>query len=79
MYATIFWVSVVIAIAVFGVMIYSVATFPAAPHAGPVKYRRNLLVEIVWALIPIAIMVSAAWPAAKMIHAQDLKIAAAAK
>jgi len=53
-----------ITLAVFGVMLYSVATFRAAsplPRAG----HRNIALELVWALIPIAIFVAAATPAVR--------------
>lgn len=69
MNVTIFWVCASIALVVFGVMIYSVATFRGSHGASEtrVTFRHNTLVEILWALIPIVILVSAALPAIKML------------
>ncbi|HEX7116848.1 MAG TPA: cytochrome c oxidase subunit II transmembrane domain-containing protein [Steroidobacter sp.] len=46
---------------VFGVMIYSIAAFRGAEPSVP--RRRNALLEVLWATVPIVIMVSTAAPA----------------
>ena len=67
----ILWSCAIVAAAVFGVMIHSIASFRAN--------GRYSLVEVLWALVPIAIFIGAALPAVKMIGAQDVRIAEAAK
>lgn len=54
------WSCVVLAIVVFGVIIYSVAAFHAST-----AHARDKTRELVWALVPIAIVVAAAAPAMK--------------
>ena len=62
----IFWVCVAIAVAVFGVMIYSIVAFRKSNGAVP---DRTLLhstkVEVIWTIIPVAILIFMAVPAAK--------------
>lgn len=60
MYTALLWLCIGLASAVFGVMLYSVVAY-RAPQ-GRVR-RRGLLAEILWAAVPIAIMVVAALPA----------------
>ena len=64
----IFWVCVVIAVAVFGVMIYALVKFRhsqgAIPDTGLVHSTK---VEIIWTIIPVLILVAMAVPAAKVI------------
>lgn len=56
-----------ITVAVFGVMLYSVATFRATPQSvGPRRSHRTL-VELLWSLVPILIFVGAVIPALTLI------------
>jgi heme/copper-type cytochrome/quinol oxidase subunit 2 len=62
------WICAFVAAAVFVVMIHSIATFRRSstePGARP-----RALVEILWAIVPIFIMVSTALPAVKMLASQ---------
>lgn len=72
----ILWACVAISAVVFGVMIYSIAIFPAA-HADPAKatatFRHSTLVEILWAIVPIVILVGMAAPAVKTFVMADTK------
>ena len=61
----ILWVCVAIAAAVFGVMIYSIATFRKSKGAVPATFEHNTKAEIVWTVIPVIILVAMAVPAAK--------------
>lgn len=61
----ILWVCVVIAVAVFGVMIYSIATFRKSKGAVPATFDHSTKAEIVWTVIPVLILVAMAIPAAK--------------
>lgn len=59
MYTAFLWLCIAMASAVFGVMLYSVVAY-RGPQ-GKLR-RRNLLIELMWAAVPIAIMVVAALP-----------------
>jgi len=61
----ILWVCVAIAVAVFGVMIYSIATFRKSKGAVSATFDHSTTAEIVWTLIPVVILVAMAIPAAK--------------
>ena len=61
----ILWVVGFVAAAVFAVMIHSVATFRRSSGG-----QRNPLAEILWAIVPIFIMVTSALPAVKMLASQ---------
>ncbi|HEX4970431.1 MAG TPA: hypothetical protein VFV69_05200 [Steroidobacteraceae bacterium] len=61
--APILWICAFVAAAVFAVMIHSIATFRRA--SGPSAWR-----EILWAIVPIFIMVSTALPAVRMLASQ---------
>ena len=65
MYITVLWICVGLAAAVFAVMLYSIAAFrqPPGPHLAP--YRHSKLVEVLWAIVPIVILVGMAAPAVK--------------
>jgi cytochrome c oxidase subunit 2 len=66
----IFWVCVVIAVAVFGVMVYSLVKFRKSRGAIPdVTMVHNTKVELVWTAVPVAILVAMAVPAAKTLVA----------
>jgi heme/copper-type cytochrome/quinol oxidase subunit 2 len=57
-----------IAVAVFAVMIHSIATFRRAPETAPGS-RERPLAEVFWAIVPILIIVSTALPAVRMLAA----------
>jgi cytochrome c oxidase subunit 2 len=61
----ILWVCVIIAVAVFGVMIYSIATFRKSKGAVPADFDHNTTAEIIWTVIPVLILVAMAVPAAR--------------
>ena len=61
----ILWVCVVIAVAVFGVMIYSIATFRKSKGAVSASFDHNTTAEVIWTLIPVVILVAMAIPAAR--------------
>jgi len=61
----ILWVCVAIAVAVFGVMIYSIATFRKSKGAVPATFDHSTTAEIVWTIIPVFILVAMAVPAAR--------------
>jgi cytochrome c oxidase subunit 2 len=61
----ILWICVIIAAAVFGVMIYSIATFRRSKGAVPATFDHNTKAEIIWTVIPVLILVGMAIPAAR--------------
>jgi cytochrome c oxidase subunit 2 len=61
----ILWICVAIAVVVFGVMIYSIATFRRSKGAVPATFSHNTKAEIIWTVIPVIILVGMAIPAAE--------------
>ena len=70
----ILWVCVILAVVVFGVMIYSMVKFRRSKGAEPDKTMvHSTKVEIVWTVIPILILVGMAVPIAKtLIEIEDM-------
>ncbi len=70
----ILWICVVIAVVVFGVMIYSLVKFRRSKGAQPdTTLLHSTKVEIIWTVIPIAILVGMAVPIAKtLIEIEDM-------
>jgi cytochrome c oxidase subunit II len=70
----ILWICVIIAVAVFGMMIYSIVRFRHSQGAVPAKFDHSTRAEIVWTMIPIAILVGMAIPAAEtLIRIEDTR------
>lgn len=69
------WLCAAGAIGIFGVMLHSVATFRSADEARG-RYRRRAMVEVVWALVPILIVVAAALPSFQRSESARVTIAA---
>jgi cytochrome c oxidase subunit 2 len=61
----ILWICVAIAVAVFGVMIYSIATFRKSKGAVAANFDHNTRAEVIWTVIPVVILVAMAVPAAR--------------
>jgi cytochrome c oxidase subunit 2 len=61
----ILWICVAIAVAVFGVMIYSIATFRKSKGAVAADFDHNTKAEVIWTVIPVIILVAMAVPAAR--------------
>lgn len=70
---TIIWLCATSAVVIFGVMLHSVATFRTTPS----RLRRHALAEVVWALIPILIVIAAAMPSLRLASDSALVIVAA--
>jgi len=70
----IFWVCVLIAVVVFGAIIYSIVKFRHSQGAVPATFDHSTKVEVVWTIIPIAILVGMAIPAAEtLIKIEDMR------
>ena len=70
LHMTIFWVCTWIAVAVFGVMIYSLVVFRRSRGAiADTKMLHSTQAEIIWTIIPVLILVVMAVPAARTLIA----------
>jgi len=70
----IFWVCVAIAVVVFGAMFYSVFAHRRSRHPKPADFHESTTVEIAWTVVPFAILVAMAIPAAgTLIRMEDMK------
>ncbi len=63
-------VIVVIFVAVFGVMFYSVFAHRKSKGHKAANFHENTTVEIIWTVIPLLILIVIAWPATKAVIAQ---------
>jgi cytochrome c oxidase subunit II len=70
----IMWVCIIIAVVVFGAMIYSIVKFRHSQGAVPANFDHSTRAEIIWTIIPIAILVGMAVPAAEtLIKIEDTR------
>jgi len=70
----IFWICVLIAMVVFGMMIYSIVKFRHSQGAVAANFDHSTKAEIIWTIIPIAILVGMAVPAAEtLIRIEDTR------
>lgn len=59
------WAIALIASAICILLIYSIASFRRAPDCTPALSARGIVIEVLWATIPILILVSTALPSVK--------------
>ena len=70
----IFWLCVLIALVVFGMMIYSIVKFRHSQGAVAANFDHSTKAEIIWTIIPIAILIGMAVPAAEtLIKIEDTR------
>ena len=70
----VFWICVIIAMAVFGMMIYSIVKFRHSQGAVAANFDHSTKAEVIWTIIPIAILVGMAVPAAEtLIKIEDMR------
>lgn len=68
-----FYICVVIAVLVFGVMFYSMFAHRKSKNPKPANFHENVKVEIAWTVVPILILVGMALPAANtLIEMEDV-------
>jgi cytochrome c oxidase subunit 2 len=67
----IFWICVVIAIVVFGAMFYSMLVHRKSKGAVASQFHESTAVEIVWTVVPFAILIGMAIPATKALVAME--------
>jgi len=61
----IFWWCVAIGIVVFGVMFYSMIVHRKSNGAKAANFHESTVLEVLWTVIPFAILIIMAWPATK--------------
>jgi cytochrome c oxidase subunit 2 len=72
LHTLVLWICVAIAVAVFGVMIYSIATFRKSKGAVPATFDHSTTAEVIWTIIPVLILVGMAIPSARtLVHIDD--------
>lgn len=75
LHVLVFWICVVIAVVVFGAMIYSLLKLRRSQEAGAdTSMVNSTSVEMIWTIIPLVILVSMAVPAAEtVLEMQDTR------
>ncbi len=63
----VFWVSVVIAIVVFGAMLYSLYMHRQSKGAVAANFHESTKAELIWTIVPMIILVGMAVPASKVL------------
>lgn len=59
---TVLWAIALIASAICILLIYSIASFRNASERGPALSARRAVIEVLWAMIPILILITTATP-----------------
>lgn len=67
----VFWVCVVIAVLVFGVLFYSVYAHRKSRGAVAATFHESTTVEFIWTVIPFIILIAMAVPAARVLIAME--------
>ncbi len=65
------WIGAAIATVIFAMMVYSIVTFCKSPATATQKFAHRAHVEVIWAIIPILILVVTAAPAVKPLIAVE--------
>lgn len=71
LHMVVFWVCVVIAVLVFGVMFYSVFAHRKSKGHQAANFHESTTVEIIWTIIPFVILIALAVPAAGILIKQE--------
>jgi len=68
------WVCVVIGVGVYTAMVVAIVRFRKSKGAEPAKWSHNTMVEVIWTVIPAAILVAMAVPAAEtLVRMEDTR------
>lgn len=63
LHMTVFWICVVIGIGVFGAMLYSIIAHRKSKGAVAADFHESTTIEIIWTLVPLAVLIAIAIPA----------------
>lgn len=66
------WIITGISLLVLGLIIYIVARYRYKWHPEPKKFSHNTLIEVVWTVIPVAILIVIAVPSFRLLYFQDV-------
>ena len=67
LHMTIFWICVAIGIIVYGFMVYAIIYHRKSRGAVAAQFHENTYVEVIWAIIPLLILIIMAIPATKVL------------
>src|SRR5690606_27832017 len=67
LHMTIIWICVVIGVAVFGVLLWSLVRYRHSKGARPADFHENTTVEIIWTVIPFIILIGMAIPSTRVL------------
>jgi len=67
LHAVILWICIVIAVVVFGFMFYAIVRHRRSLGHRAKQFRQNMLVQIMWTVIPVLIVVGLAFPATRTV------------
>ena len=66
------WIITGISLLVLGLIVYIVARYRYKWHPEPKKFSHNTLIEVVWTVIPVAILIVIAVPSFRLLYFQDV-------
>ena len=66
------WIITGISLLVLGLIVYIVARYRYKWHPEPKKLSHNTLIEVVWTVIPVAILIVIAVPSFRLLYFQDV-------
>ena len=69
LHAIILWICILIAVVVFGFMLYAIVRHRRSVGHRAKQFRENTLVQIMWTVIPVLIVVGLAFPATRTVIA----------
>ena len=70
----ILWICAIIGLGTYGAMVVAIVKFRKSKHPVPAKFTHNGMVEVVWTVIPAAILIAMAVPAAEsLIRMEDTR------
>ncbi len=67
LHMTIFWISTIIGVVVFGAMFYAILRHRKSRGVTPSQFHHSTVVEIVWTVIPLLILMGMAIPATRVL------------
>ena len=74
----IFWICVAIGVVVYGVLVYSMIAYRKSKGAVPATFHHNTTAEIIWTVIPFAILIGMAIPSTSVLtqiyNAEDAEL-----
>jgi cytochrome c oxidase subunit II len=74
MHAALAWLCIATGSVVFALILYSVAAYRGPRGKAMAHYRPRLFMELLWAAIPIVIVVSAAMPTLRQLMAPETEV-----